>query len=580
MRATSRTATALVVALASTTACTGGVRPSPETGAVDGGGIPFGGGAGADATAGSFAVTSSAGSSSLCPGQCVDLTAQATGGVTPYAYAWDQGLEGTDGTAHACPDATTTYTVTAHDGSGMSGELTRPPAQASASVTVVVEPSCDGTGDAGTTGDAGPPVTSSGEICHVEWPQTGGLTLFDMQSATDATGDTYVAITYGSNGAGAPPLLNLGSPSPAYPAGFAIAKFDDACHLLWIREFGAGQAVPYSGADTVAIAVDAASDVTVLGDFVGTDDLGGKTFTASGDIQNGFLMRLDATGKTVFTTPIVNARVDAMTLYDLAVTPGGVSTITAFADGDTDFGNGVDLGSVLAGSSFGVVQYDATGAVVFRKPVSTITSMATELVRLATDATGALWATGWAGTGNDVQPITVGMTSSGAFSWLQQLGNSSALVAAGPHGAVEVGAAVSGTMPNETLQAFTSTGTSPWTTTTEETTTMDSALYPPQRLVIDANGDPVLGGELLGTVVSGAAPPLTAVGGHQDVDYQAFDGQGHLRSQGTWGGPDDDYLGGIGVDPAGDILIAGYTSPLASSSTTSTERFFFVKLAR
>jgi hypothetical protein len=102
---------------------------------------------------GALGVSISPSNVTLCAGECVTLSPTASAGTPPYSYAWNQGLTG-DGPAKACPVGTTTYTVTATDSSGQSGELTKPNATGTGSVTVVVAP-CSEAGvplEAGTGG--------------------------------------------------------------------------------------------------------------------------------------------------------------------------------------------------------------------------------------------------------------------------------------------------------------------------------------------------------------------------------------------------------------------------------------------
>jgi hypothetical protein len=113
---------------------------------------------GPDVDVGRLSVSASSSLASLCPGDCATLSAQATGGVAPYTFAWDHGLTSTGATAPVCPDATTTYEVTATDSSGhSSGELQTPSQTGTASVTITVDAGCarpPSGDDAGA--DAGP----------------------------------------------------------------------------------------------------------------------------------------------------------------------------------------------------------------------------------------------------------------------------------------------------------------------------------------------------------------------------------------------------------------------------------------
>jgi hypothetical protein len=70
---------------------------------------------------------------------------------------------------------------------------------------------------------------------------------------------------------------------------------------------------------------------------------------------------------------------------------------------------------------------------------------------------------------------------------------------------------------------------------------------------------------------------MTSAGGH-DVYFQAFDSAGCLRTQGRYGGPDDESFGGVSVDPTGNVVLGGYRYPLVTASTTSVESVFVVKL--
>jgi hypothetical protein len=191
---------------------------------------------------------------------------------------------------------------------------------------------------------------------------------------------------------------------------------------------------------------------------------------------------------------------------------------------------------------------------------------------MSTNASGFLWTTGeyaslFAPTVQSPTPFTIGVTSSGAYAW--QLSGVWGGLAAGPNGAVEV-SYPSGAATSVILQAFASDGSSPWTVSTPMSTNGGGGI------VIDHSGEPLMAGWFQGTVTYGSMAPLTSAGG-EDIDYEIFDTTGHLVTAGEWGGPDDDTPGGIGTDPAGNILLTGSSIPPMGYATS---RVFLVKLAR
>ena len=136
-------------------ACGGG---SPEVLTV--GDAPEGGAGfqenddGGAAAAGTLAVSIAPPSMDLCAGQCVTLSAKATGGRAPYSYRWDHGLTSNDGSVNVCPTATTTYTATATDSSGnAAGEVQAANAMGSAKTMVTVSNDCSDGGASVLSGD-------------------------------------------------------------------------------------------------------------------------------------------------------------------------------------------------------------------------------------------------------------------------------------------------------------------------------------------------------------------------------------------------------------------------------------------
>jgi hypothetical protein len=158
----------LIAALQPGCGSTDGNASPGEVGIYDPDGSPFGSTPPGDGGGASLAVSVAPPGAALCPGQCVDLSAQAVGGTAPYSYRWNPGPPGTAESLHACPSATTTYTVTATDSSGRSGELGGAPARGSASATVTVSSPldcrADAQSDAAADAFANAPTDSSMEM--------------------------------------------------------------------------------------------------------------------------------------------------------------------------------------------------------------------------------------------------------------------------------------------------------------------------------------------------------------------------------------------------------------------------------
>lgn len=421
------------------------------------------------------------------------------------------------------------------------------------------------------------PTSGGNVVCLSQWPEPGGALVTLTFLATDASGNSYLVVDYDAthispDDAGAPVVLNLGEPPSRVPSGFAVAKFDDGCNLVWVREFGPKISAS-TGAMAFAAVTDAQGNLTVTATFVGTVDFGAGAVTAGSGTTDGVLLRLAPSGDTVFATPFVNPR-SGTTLggAGLAVTPAGVSTIGLQANTDTDFGNGPEL-SLLPGPEFDVVQFDGTGKVVFRKPLSSIDPSLAAIARLATNASGFLWATAsgptfFNATLEKPKPFLLGMTASGAYAWDQSV-TAAPWLAAGPAGAVLY--TISGSPTGETLQGLAADGSPTWTTTTSILGVAGGAM------LVDRQGEPVILGTFQGSTTFGSAPTLTAVPGGVSLNFQVFDSTGHLISVGAWGMVGNEAASSFAVDASGNIVVAASTVVSADDNDGSLS---FAKLAR
>jgi hypothetical protein len=537
-------------------------------------------GSSADAAA-SFVVGATASATAICKGQCVDLAAQASGGVAPYTYAWGGGRPSANASEHVCPDSTTTYSVIAQDASGAHGELAQTAATATASITVTVGETCAvAASDAGVT-EIGEDAAAGSQVCIADWPQPPYLSIAKLQVATDAAGDTFLVVDYTSLPRNGSPALNLGSPSPAYAEGFAVAKLDASCHLQWVREFG-GPA-PGNSVSTFAAHTDAASEITVVGSFVGSADLGtGAVTTPSPSVSAtaGFLLRLDESGSLIFSKTFITSQASALAVNDLAVTPDGTSTIALFAAPDTDFGSGPDVASELAGSKgeYYLVQFDPKGKLVYRKTVPSIDTSFVEIVSLATNASGSLWTLGfWTGSGN---PGAIAqLTASAAENWKQmpKVFTTSvypAAVGVGPSGQ----SVIWGEKGPVSLWAFSPTGAALWSTTMVSSTLSDGGTASGAGVAVDDSDNTTVAFGFSGTIQNGSQPPLVSAGG-DDIGFQQVDAQGNFRAQGRFGGPKDETMGGVGVDPSGNVILAGWRMPPnGATGAAFTFSVFVVKI--
>ena len=129
----------------------------------------------------------------ICIGQCTDLTAIAAGGTQPYTYAWTQGATVLAST-HVCPLVTTTYTVNCTDAHGC---IVNP-----ILVTITVNPPLEviTAGAATICPGASTPLTSTGSGGNGNysylWMPATGLNNANLQNpvASPTVTTTYTVI--------------------------------------------------------------------------------------------------------------------------------------------------------------------------------------------------------------------------------------------------------------------------------------------------------------------------------------------------------------------------------------------------
>jgi hypothetical protein len=100
-------------------------------------------------------------------------------------------------------------------------------------------------------------------------------------------------------------------------------------------------------------------------------------------------------------------------------------------------------------------------------------------------------------------------------------------------------------------------------------------------MVLDANGNAIVGGDFSGSVAASADGSTTPGGTPSGIGFQVFDSTGHFVSMQTWaaGGSDPERFGAVAVDPQGNVLLAGTTVSSGHFGTGLTS-VFLAKLGR
>jgi hypothetical protein len=410
------------------------------------------------------------------------------------------------------------------------------------------------------------------DMCHAVWPQPAHLVVDESQIAVDPQGNAYLAITYhGDSYLGPAPTIDFGAADAgAYPVGVAIAKVDPACHLLWVREIG--DAV-ISSVENHQIAVDAQSNVTIMGVFEGSVDFGGTTLSSpdAGGAPSGtfpYLVRFDASGNVLYIKVFGPTGSDQeVSAWVVRMADDATSTVVvAYWNLAAVYG---DASGPAVEESF--LQLDPTGAVVSQTSLPTTGPWFAGLVA---DPDGGLW--GLQGTGNGLYAanapvILAHLSGQGAVDWTQWIDGA----APNPFLAVASGNALllgaSGSI--ETFSSYARTGALSWTQTTQVAYSGASFAY---RLLVDPNGAPIVAGEFFGTTVTSVDGSTFTDPTPSGMGFQEFDSTGHFRSVKTWNGAPADIsgFGDVAVDSQGHVLLLGSTG-----SGQERSGIFFAKLA-
>jgi hypothetical protein len=589
-----RLAATLAVVASALLGCGGGqtLRTAQQAGSDDGGSPLQIGGSGEDAPAGSLDVAVSPAAPHVCPGQCVGLTAVASGGTAPYTYRWTAGLSVSSATELVCPDQTTAYTVVATDSSGRSGELPRPAMRGTASVTVA-EGACSADGgplvgqDASDLADSpsSSPLPSTPLVvkCSASWPSNApdnggpGIRADVGAVALAANGDIVVGASFVKSIAiGGQTLDSLGDDD------LIVVRLDAQCNVLWTKQVG-GYA---SDVSVTAVAVDPSGNAIVAGYFqtpesndlpfgAGQVDFG--TGAQSAPSIAGFVAKIDTTGKTTWAKVYGGDSNGGsyVAVLDLAADGAGDALAVVRSDAAIDFGSG-PMSNADGGTSedYYLVRLDPSGALVSALPSESFASSSWLIDSVDAAADGTVWlgGTGWFdsfanGQAGSSKLYAVHASGSGAVLSSQvmpapsQQAWNGAAVRVGPSGDAVVSGAWaadnSGLSWGRWLEGLSASGDVGWTY--PSLASYGSAWDPAEVVRLGARGHTWLASDFEGSLALGPPVGTLSAGAGIAAYVIALDAAGNAVSGSVPPSLTDSVVGDLALDANEDVFLTGWS---------------------
>jgi hypothetical protein len=302
-----------------------------------------------------------------------------------------------------------------------------------------------------------------------------------------------------------------------------VAKLDSSGKVLWAANAGGPGTAP-TARNTHAhnLAVDSAGNSTVVGEFQGTLGFGATSLTAKG-ASDGFVARLDPSGKFVWAVQVGSDSTSGEGAYGVAVDKSGNATIAGMISGAASFGSL----NLTAKASFEIflARLDSSGTFVWAVPG--LTTVALQC--------------GWS------IPLV----------FLDGAGNSY----------LAAGAFYSGGTERPLVVKYTSSGTADWTWAATGPGANSNMLWNAVRsLLVDSAGALTIAGTFTGTKQIGAQS-FTASGA-MDMFLARLDSAGKLVSAEQLGGPgeEDGYLA---RDASGNLyVVGGFQQSIVLGGTT------------
>ena len=337
----------------------GGTNPGSAAASGSAGTAGTAGGAAADdggtlVGTGVYRVAIEVSRTTVCAGECVELSARAENGHAPYRYEWSAGLGEGAGPHEACPEHTTTFSVVARDTATVTDELGVPSMEASASVEIVVDDDEECEPDP----DAGVPELETHELCSAratfvvpgEFYQSdswqGGAKL-----AGDGDGNVYVVGTFVGS-------LELdGQTITASETGFnLVLKYDASCELVWAKVLGED-----NGVSLRAVAVGDDGELAVAGTLNGVADFGAGPISST-LFPIGLLVKLSVEDGSVLWNDGFGTLINITEITDIGIDDSDDIVISGHSADGASFGGDPIGGAMFDGAGSFVAKLSSDGA--------------------------------------------------------------------------------------------------------------------------------------------------------------------------------------------------------------------------
>ncbi|MCK6590299.1 MAG: SBBP repeat-containing protein, partial [Polyangiaceae bacterium] len=418
-----------------------------------------------------------------------------------------------------------------------------------------------------TGGMGGAPVDCDDDKTDgpVQWSKGygDGAGQYVHGTAVDSAGNVLVTGSFaGTVDFGGGPLTSSGGND------VFVAKFDANGQHIWSKKFGAAQ--EQSGR---SIATDAAGNVYVTGNFIGSVNFGGGALGSDACcfFEDMFLMKLDAQGNFVWAKDFGDGA--AQTARAVVSDAQGNIVMVGDFQGDVNFGGGVISAAGVGGIDIFVAKFTSAGAHVWSKAYGDAADQSAEEVVL--DAAGNVIITGNAGgvidfgtgplTATGTKAALVAKLSAGGDAMWASLYGAEArglgvdvdaagkvAVAGAFKGTIDLGGgSLAGGGSNDTVfvALFDAQGKHTWSHA------YGSGSAQGTSVAIDGKGKAIVGGTFSGAIDFGGSK-LTSAGGF-DAFLVKLDSVGCHVFSGQFGNEVYQGTQTVTLDASGNIVIAG-----------------------